>query len=123
MSDESIQDVADRLERAADRFANAEDAESEEAAREAAAAARECATLEDALRVERAFLDAYDVLERPPLEPKPRTGKAGERRFVAYGRRARVGGSAGWRNHNPGYIRCGDWAASLGAIACDGEYA
>jgi hypothetical protein len=122
MSEDTIADVADRLEHAADRYDNAEDPASAQAAREAAAAARKCTTLEDALRVERAFLELYGVLDRP-APPRPRAGLADGRRFVIYGSRARAGGSVGWRNNNPGYLRCGDWAVDYGALACDGEWA
>jgi hypothetical protein len=122
MNEDNIADVADRLEHAADRYDNAGDPGSAAAAREAASAARKCPTLEDALRIERAFLEAYGVLDRA-APPRPRAGQAAGRRYVIYGSWARAGGSAAWRNNNPGYLRCGDWATDYGALGCDGEWA
>src|SRR5262249_21813047 len=122
MTEDTIADVADRLEHAADRYDNAEDPGSAQAAREAAKAARKCRTLEEALRVERAFLEAYGVLDRA-APPRPRAGNASGRRYVIYGNWARTGGAVGRRNNNPGRLRCGDWATDHGALGCDGEWA
>jgi hypothetical protein len=123
--DDSIEDVADRLDRCADRFRNAGDDQNEEAAREAAEAVRGCDRLDVALRIERSFLLASGILERSATPIKPRVGlheRTGQR-YVSYGQSLRLGGSRGWRNNNPGYIPCSGTAVNYGALGCDGYYA
>jgi hypothetical protein len=126
-TEDTVDDVADRLDRCGDRFRNAGDAESEQAARAAADAARRSGGLVQALRIEREFLAAHGLSDQPvPSSLKPLVGRAKDpsgSRFVRFGNSVRVGGSRGWRNNNPGYIRCGNRATTYGAIGCDGEYA
>lgn len=120
--DESIEDVAERLDRFGDRCRNAGDTTGTDAAREASRRARQARSVEAAWQIERAFLDKQGYKE--PKVVKPLAGRnAGGASFVRYGNQARVGGSVGWRNNNPGYIRCDDRLSSYGAIGCDGEYA
>ncbi len=123
----AVEEVADRIERFGDRFRNADDREGEQAAREAAQAARQSSNLEEALAIEHDFLQAQGLLEESaPGSVRPRVGRGSDASgspYVLYGRKARVGGSRSWRNHNPGYIRCSDRARTYGAIGCDGEYA
>src|SRR5262245_61974775 len=120
---DTIQDVADRLDRTADRFSNSTDVEGERAARDAASRARRAPTLKQALEIEREFQTARNLLQR---KDKPRfsrgVGPAGQR-YVSIGGVSRVGGSRAWRNNNPGYIRCSNRAIYYGAIGCDGEFA
>jgi hypothetical protein len=127
MPEDTIADVAERLDRCADRFRNAGDQESEKAAHEAAAAVRGCGSLEVALNIERAFLMACGIVDKPAIPPaKPRVGTQGPdgKPFVSYGaQHLRSGGSRGWRNNNPGYVPCSDRAEYYGAIGCDGYYA
>jgi hypothetical protein len=125
--DESVDDVADRIGRYGDRFRNAGDTAGERAAREAALAARQSVSVEEALRIEHDFLSAHGLLNQPvPSAAKPRVGRGigpTGLRYVQFGNNVRVGGSRGWRNYNPGYIRCSDQAVYYGAISCDGEFA
>jgi hypothetical protein len=126
MPEDTIADVAERIDRCGDRFHNAGDEQSEAAARESAQAVRECGSVEVALRIERAFLLACGVLDKAAIPPpKPRVGlhEPAGKRYVSYGESIRVGGTRGWRNNNPGYIPCSDRAVYYGALGCDGYYA
>lgn len=113
---ETVEDVADRIDRVGDRCRNAGDTAGADAAREASRRARNARSVEHAWQIERDFLNEHD--------PKPRAGqRADGQPFVAYGSNARVGGSVAWRNNNPGYIRCDSRLARYNASGCDGEYA
>lgn len=120
--DESIEDVAERLDRFGDRCRNSGDTAGADAAREASRRARQARRVEAAWQIERAFLDRRGHKE--PKVVKPIAGRnADGAPYVRYGGQSRVGGSVGWRNNNPGYIRCDDRLVRYGAISCDGEYA
>ena len=125
MPEETIADVAERLDRCADRYQNAGDEPGEAAAREAAEAVRKCDSLDMALRIERVFLLACGVLQEPAGTRKPRVGLSdvAGKPYVATISNVRAGGSRGWRNNNPGYIPCSDRAVYYGALGCDGMYA
>ncbi|WP_149109295.1 hypothetical protein [Limnoglobus roseus] len=101
---ETVEDVADRIDAFGDRCRNAGDTAGADAARDASRRARQARTLEHAWQIERDFIDKYNP---PPVKPKVGRHGGGEQ-YVAYGNNARVGGSVGWRNNNPGYIRCND---------------
>ncbi len=125
---ESVDDVADRLDRCGDRFRNANDAKGQQEAREAAWAARKCGSLEAALKIEREFMSSHGLLHQPApsqqVKPQVRPG-SGPRGtpFISWGNHMRFGGSRGWRNNNPGFIRWGNHAQRYGAIGSDGPYA
>jgi hypothetical protein len=58
---DSIQDIADRLDRAADRYHNAADFQAEHDARNAAAQARRAASVMQAQQIEQAFMSAHGI--------------------------------------------------------------
>jgi hypothetical protein len=125
MPEDTIADVAERLDRCAERFRNAKDQPGEKAAHEAAAAARSCGSVDVALRIERAFLLAAGITEKlviPPPKPKAGVHEPDGKPYVNYGETVLVGGSRTWRNNNPGYLPCTD-AVQYDAIGCDGRYA
>ena len=72
MLEETVEEVAGRMERAADRCRNAKDKSGEAAALDAAAAARACGHLEAALNIERAFLT--EQWKRHPGAPWAESG-------------------------------------------------
>ena len=126
MPEDTISDVAERLDRCGDRFRNAGDRESEAAAREAAEAVRRCGNVDVALRIERAFLLAAGITEKlviPPPRPQAGVHQPDGVPYVHYGETILVGGSRSWRNNNPGYIPSGELPAYYGAIGDDGRYA
>ena len=122
-SDETPDDVGERLDRIADRFENAGDEESATEARNAAKEARRKSDGETARRVEARFLRDNGL--RPDGRPlKPILGRGpDDNDYVRYGTEIRNGGSKTWRYNNPGYVRCSSRTTSYGALSCDGEYA
>jgi hypothetical protein len=122
-SDDTTEDVADRIARFADRFRHAGDDAAAEAARVAADAARRAPTVAAARQIEAEFLRSRGL--RPdgrPIRPALGHGPGGAA-YVRYGTALRAGGSRTWRYNNPGYVRCSSRSTSYGALGCDGEYA
>lgn len=68
---DTIQEVADRLERAADRYHNAADFQAEHDARNAADQARRAPTVLDAQQIEQAFINSHRVSGTAPSSPQP----------------------------------------------------
>lgn len=59
---------------------------------------------------------------------KAESGKVNGERTILYSgpgmkEKLKTGGHSTWRNNNPGYLRCGKFARSHGAIGCDGVFA
>jgi hypothetical protein len=121
-SDESIEDVADRIDRFGDRCRNTGDTDGADAARNASRRARQARSVEAAWQIEREFLDRQGHKEHRVVKPLAGRDTRGSA-YVRYGNQSRVGGSVGWRNNNPGYIRCDDRLSRYSSIGCDGEYA
>lgn len=121
-TEESIEDVADRIDRFGDRCRNAGDTVGADAARDASRKARQARSVEAAWQIERDLLNKRGHREPKIVKPLAGRDSRGEP-MVRYRNETRVGGSVGWRNNNPGYIRCDDRLSRYGAISCDGEYA
>jgi hypothetical protein len=128
MPEETIDDMADRLDRQADRYRNAGDFKREQEARQAANEVRHSTALAGAQDIERAFnlthsSDADQDATAPQRLDPGTSGHWGSDRYVVYDDELRAGGSRAWRNNNPGNIEDGNFARAHGAIGSDGRMA
>lgn len=121
---DSIQEVVERLNRAADRYRNAGDMAGAARAEQAAQQAGVAPDLAAAESIENTFTEtsatAGDPVPSAPERTAPGTaGTVGGDRYVVYEDSVMAGGSASWRNNNPGNIVAGSFADSHGAIGED----
>jgi hypothetical protein len=127
MEQETIDEIADRLDRQADRYRNAGDLKPEREARAAADAVRHTSDLGQAQNIDKSFNLTHESSaggDPAPQHLDPGTsGHFGEKGYVVYDGDVRSGGSRAWRNNNPGNMEAGSFANSHGAIGTDGRMA